>query len=862
MNHSPLRATALALLALTGALFAQDDAKWSLKFGTPGLMGPVSTSGFAHAVAVAPNGDVYAGGIIAYAGTAKSNNIARYNKAKDAWEAMGTGLAGTRVRAIAISGSDVYAGGELTLAGNADGNVAISNIAKWDTVTRKWSALGAGIGGASTGGIPTSVNSMIVSGGMLYVGGRFTTAGGVTVANVAVWDIAAGEWKAMGAGLNNNGFSYVLSLAAKGNTVYAAGSLSILNGSNLSEGMAVWDGNAWAPMGTGFSMAPAIMPAKVNALTVSGDSLYAVGQFQYAPGVVAKGVAVYNFTSKIWTALGGDGNGPTGVELNAVAVSGKDLFIGGNFASDIYGNTVNHVIQFDLAAKTASNLKQGLTQGQSPTMIMGMAIGDGNLYIGGQFTHLGGLRAENVARWDIAAKAWSALGANGGVTPFVNVGPAQSPAHVKTLAGDADGNIYAGGTFFGAGDAGANHVAVWNGKAWDSLGAGLTGTTTFSGVSIVNAIASIGKDVYVGGAFYKAGTVTTPNIARWDRTAKTWNALGGGAGSGINSVTCLATLNDQVYVGGTFTYVMDTENKPAAGVARWTPATNTWKVLAGHSILNPHVLLAIGKDIYLGGNGVKKRNETDTTWQLVEGAGDVRAMAESDSILYMGGYFSGPMNAQSIVKLDLRTKVLSRLGDSSTNGLRAGGTGQGTVNGISKVPGGIVVVGQFTLAGGKLAKNAAFWHEASQTWYPLGSGLDDIAMASYSVADTAYVAGNFNTAGGTLSTRIAAYAGMPALTVAVRPSARAPASSGSALRMRSGSLELSLASASRVSIALFDFKGKGLGGFAAKRMGAGGHRIAFAKPGSGPLVYRLTLKSEGKPEAVTSGMLMADPIQP
>jgi hypothetical protein len=854
LKNAPVRGCALLLLALAGNGFTQDDAKWSQKFGTPGLMGPSFTSGLAHVVAVAPNGDVYAGGVATYAGTAKTNNIARYNKAADAWEAMGTGLSGARVRAIAISGSEIYAAGELTLAGNGDGNVPVSNIAKWDTVTRKWSALGTGVGGAPTLGIPTSVNALAVSGGMLYVGGRFSTAGGVSVANIAVWDIAAGEWKAMGAGLDG----YVSSLAVKGNTVYAAGSLYVLNGSNRAEGLAVWEGAAWAPMGTGFSMAPSIGTATVNALAIGGDSLYAVGHFQAAPGVVAKGVAVYNLVSKVWTALGGDGNGPASAELNAVAVSGSDLFMGGNFLGDIYANTVNHIMKFDLAAKVGASLQLGFTQGQSPITVFGMAAGDGNLYVGGQFTHQGGTRSENVARFDLAGKTWTALGVNGGVTPFVNVGPAQLPAHVKTLAGDEDGNVYAGGTFFGAGHVRAQHIAVWNGKTWDSLGTGITGTNALTGSpSIVQAIAAMGKDVYVGGGFFAAGGVPAVNLARWDRTAKTWSVLGGGVSAG--GVTALAALDGQLYVAGTFTGVTDTELRPATGMARWNPATNVWKAMNGHSLTGLRVLTVIGKDIYLGGNGVKKCNAADSVWQPVLGPGDVRAMAESDSILYMGGYFGSPMNAKSIMKLDLRTNVLSRLGDSSTNGLRTLNSLQGTVWAISKAPGGVVVSGQFAVAGGKPANNVAYWRESDQTWYPMGSGADDIVLAGYSAADTHYVAGNFNTAGGTLSTRIGAFTGLPTVTVALQGPVGARMADDFRMSLRGGSLRLSMPYAGKVALVLSDFRGRSLGGWTSKAMAAGEHAVPFNAAKGGPLLYRLSVRAEGGTTIRASGMLMPKP---
>jgi hypothetical protein len=70
------------------------------------------------------------------------------------------------VGALAVSGGTLYAGGYFATAG---GNAA-NNIAQWNGSS--WSALGSGIGG-----INPIVNALAVSGGTLYAGGGFTTAG-------------------------------------------------------------------------------------------------------------------------------------------------------------------------------------------------------------------------------------------------------------------------------------------------------------------------------------------------------------------------------------------------------------------------------------------------------------------------------------------------------------------------------------------------------------------------------------------------------------------------------------------------------------------------------------------------------------
>lgn len=82
------------------------------------------------------------------------------------------------VYAIAISGSDVYVGGLFTTAGG----VAANHIAKWDGLGGQWSPLGSGMYGTDPG-----VAAIGISGSDVYVGGEFTTAGGNASNHFGIW---------------------------------------------------------------------------------------------------------------------------------------------------------------------------------------------------------------------------------------------------------------------------------------------------------------------------------------------------------------------------------------------------------------------------------------------------------------------------------------------------------------------------------------------------------------------------------------------------------------------------------------------------------------------------------------------------
>src|ERR1019366_1654117 len=108
-----------------------------------------------------------------------------------AWSALGSGMDHT-VYALAMNGTDLYAGGQFNWAGAVSANY----VAKWDGSA--WSPLGSGLGASD--GSPRCVYALAVSGTNLYVGGEFTTAGGVTANNIAKWD--GNAWSALGSGVN------------------------------------------------------------------------------------------------------------------------------------------------------------------------------------------------------------------------------------------------------------------------------------------------------------------------------------------------------------------------------------------------------------------------------------------------------------------------------------------------------------------------------------------------------------------------------------------------------------------------------------------------------------------------------------
>ena len=241
------------------------------------------------------------------------------------------------VWALAVSGNTLYAGGWFTKAGGNSAN----SIAKWNGSS--WSALGSGMSGAiEINGDGPYVYALAVSGSTLYAGGSFTKAGGKSANSIAKWN--GSSWSALGSGFSEGDVDgpHVSALAVSGSTLYAGGDFSKAGG-NAANNIAQWNGSSWSPLGSGMAGANTNDGdgPYVNALAVSGSDMYAGGYFTNAGGVAANSIAKWNGSS--WSALGsgmsgGDIDGPVGTEVPyvyalAVSGTGSDLYAGGDFTT-------------------------------------------------------------------------------------------------------------------------------------------------------------------------------------------------------------------------------------------------------------------------------------------------------------------------------------------------------------------------------------------------------------------------------------------------------------------------------------------------------------------------------------------------
>ena len=561
-----------------------------------------------NALDLLPNGNLVAGGAFTQtAGGTHLAYVARWNGS--AWFPLANGaieLTNVVNALVTLPNGNVIVGGDFLQ--DFAHSVTWNRVARWDGST--WNAMGTGIPGA-TGSVVVEALARMPNGDVV-VGGAFSSAGGVTVSNVARWNGSA--WSNMGTG--NDGQVRRLRVRTSG-TLVAAGFFSPTDGT-ASYPIAQWNGSSWS------KLTPVAPLDTVNALASLADGELAVAGFA-ANGV---SVAVLDAAGQAWQVAPGAGFSNPIRAL--VRLSNGDIVAGGAFGS-VGGVAMNHIARWN--GTSWLPLGTGINGAVESLAV----LTNGTLVAGGVFSQAGGVAAANIAAWN--GSTWSALGAG-------------LPGEVATLLALDANDFVAGGSFSAViGGVQNKNLAHWHSGAWLSdfgggtsgrvLGltrdgtngiiaagqfnqAGSIGTAGLAAFSFVNsswfslvsstdgAITSVlelpSGDVIVGGLFSSLGGAPGLfSVARLPFFTTTWVPIGGGLSAGSQVDTVAVRPNGDIVVAGSFDY---SGSARASGIALWNGSV--WKRM-GPGILD-HTVYAVlplpNNDVVVGGDFLRAGLET------------------------------------------------------------------------------------------------------------------------------------------------------------------------------------------------------------------------------------------------------------
>jgi hypothetical protein len=603
--------------------------------------GPTSLFGAGGSVsAVAPDGSGgwFIGGLFTHVGGVPRTNLAHI-RADGSVDPNFAPDVNDAVRSLAVSGSSVYVAGSFTsIAGQVRNRIA---------------ALNAGDGSAKAfnpdANAPVEALAVSSDGSTVYAGGRFTVIGGLPRVAIAALNASDGRATLTFNPIATNsggGVGVINALAISGSTLYVGGTFNTIGGlprnniAALSLGLPL-DGVA-VP---GFDPSPSrgTCPAcgSVAALAVSGSTVYAGGLFDTIGGEPRRYLAGLSATDGRATSFDPSPNG----NIFALKAAGSTVYAAGGFKSadgspSIGGQPRNHVAALDGVSGTATAFDP-----DPNGLVAAIGVSESSVYLGGYFSSIGGVVRRSLAALracdgSVTGFDPDAGGINEGFVPIV---------HALAVSGST---VYAGG-YFGSIDGEPRRslaaLDAEDGSATDWDPAPAYGTNP----AVIQAIAVGDQAVYVAGVLTSIGGASRSNIAAIgaaDGLATAWDP------SANSVVSALEVSGDVVYAGGHFTNIGgQTRNKIAAlrvsdGTATsWDPdLTPTGNVGA---------LAVAGSTVYAGGGfesvgGVPRKNIAGI--DAIDGkptafdpqaadpntGGGVSALAVHDSTVYAAGHFS------------------------------------------------------------------------------------------------------------------------------------------------------------------------------------------------------------------------------
>lgn len=370
------------------------------------------------------------------------------------------------------------------------------------------------------------------------------------------------------------------------------------------------------------------------------------------------------------------------------------------------------------------------------------------LFISGDFTEIGGVSINKLAQWN--GTTWS----NVGDLTLIPDNPGQAGPAIDL---DNQNQLWLAEDVFKIGQETGVGMAKWSGSQWQMLA-----EPTGQGVNetVIDLAVDSEGDIYAAGNFYLAGNqALTIGLARWDGTQ--WHPIDGAAPCAsclTGTIWSIAIAPDgDIYVTGSLTADnLPTEQK----VARWDgtqwsalgtgPVTNSSNYSPKHMVVNSleHVFVATEDDVAWWNGTEWLSTEADITLDLVMGSNDLLygafynnyiAVWDGTAWSQLGEEIPGvislvvsPENEiYALGRFEQQTETYFVLHWTGTTWETVGpavtplNTGDMATAGVFDTAGNLYITGNFVFEyEGQTFSKIARWDGTN--WSPLGSGLSSV----------------------------------------------------------------------------------------------------------------------------------------
>jgi uncharacterized repeat protein (TIGR01451 family) len=606
-------------------------------------------------------------------------------------------------------------------------------------------------------GTSAPVLALALHGGEVIVGGEFTAAGGEMRSRLAKFSLEDGTLDQAFAPSAND---VVRALLVDGfGHVYVGGTFTSIGvaARNRSAKLEAASGAVVAGWAPAYPSADVVFALAYDegaiANDASDDHVYVGGNLRMEAGgpenralgrlTAASGAIDMGWMPQVRQA--------GGASVRSIVVDGDFVYAGGILKSIIVNNNRNNIARF---ARSNAALDAWNPNADGPLSAMALAA-DGHLVVAGEFTSIGGVAKQRIAKLRRIADVDGAAGsAFAGFT-------ASADRSVAALAVDSTGAVLAGG-LFNLIDATVEGGIARLDPATGTPDAGFAATAGGPGVVRAYAFDALGG-VVIGGTFDAVRSGNDPAIARRNvaRLNPDFSLDASFNADAFGDVLALSIADDKLYLGGRFLQVaggigrtrlarfdLDPGTGAATLDATWTPTADLEVRLLVADAGGVH---AFGDFTSINATPRLRAARIDAGGTLAAWApqpdGRVEAFAIDGSGIYLGGSFTnvGGQARANLARVDAGTGAAD---------LTFAFDADGTVGALALEDGRLYVGGAFGTIGGESIRSlaridlAGAGVDAAWTpWAPTASGYVR-ALALDPDSDLLYAGGNFPEAGG------------------------------------------------------------------------------------------------------------------